>query len=88
MGGVTGGVGLNPIRHGTYSKASVILKGIQMLNRRILKLLCVFLIVVSSSGCALALLDVALGENKATHADDQSVEPVESGSNNFSKDVQ
>jgi len=59
-----------------------------MLNWRILKLLCVFLIAVSSSGCALALIDKALGENKATHADDQSVEPSESGNSNFSKDVQ
>ena len=57
-----------------------------MLNRRILKLLCVFLIAVSLSGCALAALDVVLGDNKATHADDQSMESSESDSNNFSKD--
>ena len=45
------------------------------------RLICVLLIVVSSSGCALGLIKEYLGENVATHADDQSVESPESGGN-------
>jgi len=52
-----------------------------------LKLIFFLLIAVSSTGCALALLDKALGDKKATHADDQSVGPSEPSSSNFSKDV-
>jgi len=39
-----------------------------------LKIVFVLLIAVSSTGCALGLIDMALGDKKATHADDQSVD--------------
>jgi len=47
-----------------------------------LKLIIVLVVAVSSTGCALGLIDkYYTGENKATHADDQSVESSESGGN-------
>ena len=39
-----------------------------------LKLILILLVAVSSTGCAVALIDKALGDKKATHADDQSAE--------------
>jgi len=36
------------------------------------KFIFVLLVAVSSTGCALGLIDKALGDKKATHADDQS----------------
>jgi len=33
----------------------------------------ILFVAVSSTGCALALIDKALGDKKAVHADDQSV---------------
>lgn len=52
-----------------------------MIKWRKLKLIFVLLVAVSSTGCALGLSDMALGDKKATHADDQSVESSESGGN-------
>ena len=59
-----------------------------MLKWRIIKFICVLFIAVSSTGCALGLIDKALGDKKAAHADDQDVNIPVSNSNNFSKDVQ
>lgn len=39
-----------------------------------LKLIFVLLVAVSSTGCVLGLIDKALGDKKATHADGQSSE--------------
>jgi len=43
-----------------------------------LKLTFVLLVALSSAGCALGLIDKYLGEKKASHAEDQSVESSES----------
>ncbi len=48
-----------------------------------LKLTLVLLVAVSSTGCALAAVDVLLGENKATHADDQTVDLKTQNAGNF-----
>lgn len=39
-----------------------------------IKFICILLVVGSTSGCALALIEKALGDKKATHADDQSID--------------
>ena len=46
-----------------------------------LKLIIVLLVTATSAGCALAVVDQALGDKKATHAEDQSAEPSETGGN-------
>ena len=54
---------------------------------RIFTLLCVALVAVSVSGCAMGLTEKYLGDRVATHDDDQDVDASASDSNNFSKDV-
>ncbi len=53
-----------------------------------LKLVLISFLAVFSSGCALAVADQMLGDKKATHADDQTVESAKPDDNNFSKDAQ
>ena len=45
-----------------------------MLRWKKLKIIFILLVAASSTGCALGLIATALGDKKATHADDQSVE--------------
>ena len=45
-----------------------------MIQWRMLKVICVLLITISSTGCALAVAKEFLGDKVATHDDDQSVE--------------
>ena len=52
-----------------------------MIKWRRLKLIFILVVAVFSTGCALGLIDKHLGENKASHAQDQSVESSESGGN-------
>ena len=59
-----------------------------MLRWQKFKLICVLFVAVSSAGCAMALADKALGDKKATHANDQIVDTSNPNGNNFSKDVQ
>jgi hypothetical protein len=50
-----------------------------------LKLIFVLLLAVSSTGCALAAIDYALGDKKATHADDQSADSSGNQGNIYSQ---
>jgi hypothetical protein len=46
------------------------------------KFMFVLLMAVSSTGCALGMVDQALGDKKAAHADDQSAGPAGSETQN------
>ena len=59
-----------------------------MSKLRIFKLLCIVLVAMSASGCAMSLTEEMLGDNVAKHEDDQDVNASASEPNNFSKDVQ